>query len=116
MDKSKDNNDVKVIDVSKLDLRYSLDTHYALCSSMNEIDKCCDGLFSCVENFTYNILLFFACEILNLTVLRFEDGRHHFISRSYCGDVPKVNEIIKEHEVFPFCDVRPDEYMDFMED
>lgn len=95
------------VDVSKLELRFALDMHYALFtdrdsdnSSLGQFDL---NFLSSVDYLTYNVLLYFAREVMHLIVLRYEDGRHHFLDCSG-NDIP-FDEPIRSHEVHPFDDI-----------
>lgn len=93
------------VDVSKLELRFALDMHYALFTDRDSSDNSFLGQFnldflSSVDYLTYNILLYFAREVMHLIVLRYEDGRHHFLDCSG-NDIP-FDEPIRSHEVLPF--------------
>lgn len=103
----KNDNGYQLVDISKLELRFALDMHYALFTNRDDSDDSIAGGFnssflSSVDYLTYNVLLFFAREVMHLTVLRYEGGQHHFISRSSWDEVPKVDALINAHEVFPF--------------
>lgn len=93
------------VDVSKLELRFALDMHYALFTNRDSSDNSSLGQFnsdflSSVDYLTYNVLLYFAREVMHFIVLRYEDGRHHFLDCSE-NDIP-IDEPIRSHEVFPF--------------
>ena len=100
------------VDVSILELRFALDMHYALFTDrdLSEFDRdLSDNLslnrfnsdfLSSVDYLAYNILLYFAHEVMHLIVLRNEDGRHHFLDCSG-NDIP-FDELVRSHEVFPF--------------
>ena len=95
------------VDVSKLELRFALDMHYALFtdrdsdnSSLSQFDS---NFLSSVDYLTYNVLLYFAREVMHFIVLRYEDGRHHFLDCSG-NDIP-FDEPIRSHEVHPFDDI-----------
>lgn len=93
------------IDVSKVDLRFALDMHYALFMDRDLSDAllpACSELLSNVDYLTYNILLFFACEVLHFIVLRYEDGWHSLIN---CSDKDVLDdEFIISYMVYPFDD------------
>ena len=94
------------VDVSKLELRFALDLHYALFTDRDS-DNSSLGQFnldflSSVDYLTYNVLLYFALEVMHLIVLRDEDGRHRFLDCSE-NDIP-IDEPIRSHEVYPFDD------------
>lgn len=96
------------VDVSKLELRFALDLHYALFIDRDSSDDSSLGPFtlhflSSVDYLTYNILLYFAREVMHLIVLRYEDGRHHFLDCSG-NDIP-FDDPIRSHEVHPFDDI-----------
>lgn len=96
------------VDVSKLELRFALDMHYALFTDRDSSDNLSLGQFnsdflSSVDYLTYNVLLYFAREVMHLIVLRYEDGRHHFLDCSG-NDIP-FDEPIRSHEVHPFDDI-----------
>lgn len=93
------------VDVSKLELRFALDMHYALFTDRDSSDNSSLGQFnsdflSSVDYLTYNILLYFAYDVMHLIVLRYEDGRHHFLDCSG-NDIP-FYDFIKSHGVLPF--------------
>lgn len=95
-------------DISKLELRFALDMHYALFTDRDSSDNSSLGQFnsdflSSVDYLIYNILLYFAREVMHLIVLRYEDGRHHFLDCSG-NDIP-FDEPIRSHEVHPFDDI-----------
>lgn len=92
-------------DVSRLELRFALDMHYALFTDRDSSDKSFSGRFnsdflSSVDYLIYNILLYFAYDVMHLIVLRYEDGRHHFLDCSG-NDIP-FDDFIKSHGVLPF--------------
>ena len=96
------------VDVSKLELRFALDMHYALFTDRYSSDISSLGQFnsdflSSVDYLTYNVLLYFAREIMHLIVLRYEDGRHHFLDCSG-NDIP-FDDPIRSYEVHPFDDI-----------
>lgn len=93
------------VDVSKFELRFALDMRYALFIDRDSSDDSSLGPFtlhflSSVDYLTYNILLYFAREVMHLIVLRYEDGRHHFLDCSG-NDIP-FDDPIRSHEVLPF--------------
>lgn len=93
------------VDVSRLELRFALDMHYALFTDRVSSDDSSLGgfnsnLLSSVNYLTYNILLYFAYDVMHLIVLRYEDGRHHFLDCSG-NDIP-FDDFIKSHGVLPF--------------
>lgn len=93
------------VDVSKLELRFALDMRYALFTDRVSSDDSSLGGFnsnflSSVDYLIYNILLYFAYDVMHLIVLRYEDGRHHFLDCSG-NDIP-FDDFIKSHGVFPF--------------
>lgn len=93
------------VDVSKLELRFALDIHYALFTDRVSSDDSSLGGFnsnflSSVDYLIYNILLYFAYDVMHLIVLRYEDGRHHFLDCSG-NDIP-FDDFIKSHGVLPF--------------
>lgn len=94
------------VDVSKLELRFALDMHYALFtdrdSDNSSLGQFNSDFLSSVDYLTYNVLLYFAREVMHLIVLRYEDGRHHFLDCSG-NDIP-IDEPIRSHEVHPFDD------------
>ena len=95
------------VDVSKLELRFALDMHYALFtdrdSDNSSLGQFNSDFLSSVDYLTYNVLLYFAREVMHLIVLRYEDGRHHFLDCSG-NDIP-FDEPIRSHEVHPFDDI-----------
>ncbi len=93
------------VDVSKLELRFALDMHYALFTDRVSSDDSSLGGFnsnflSSVDYLIYNILLYFAYDVMHLIVLRYEDGRHHFLDCSG-NDIP-FDDFIKSYGVLPF--------------
>jgi len=93
------------VDVSKLELRFALDMYYALFTDRVSSDDSSLGGFnsnflSSVDYLIYNILLYFAYDVMHLIVLRYEDGRHHFLDCSG-NDIP-FDDFIKSHGVLPF--------------